>query len=281
MSPAELESAWIYHLHQLSHVHAKIHRVRTARVVRWRLTKAKLRAQLATLSHKTLQSKRDLVQRAIWFPHEKGYIWRASVGGMFVGLKDFWVERLELSFSLTCTTSHVVVIFHGTFCGQFDGVKVKGDKGTRIPNAKWTQVDVDMHFLHLIDSSEVPMAALLRACDVHLANLYTNAFQHTLEAVAAGGPTVTLPGQLWRTRVPFGVLRHINAVATVATSAADYVRLAVRAAGDQPFRDAVVATLHSNGPKLFGDDTAVIEWTRFLHFALDQARRVRQETPVM
>ncbi|RLO05548.1 hypothetical protein DYB28_005125 [Aphanomyces astaci] len=100
-------------------------------------------------------------------------------------------------------------------------------------------------------------------------------------AVAAGVPTVTLPGQLWRTRVPFGVLRHINTVATVATSAADYVRLAVRAAGDQPFRDAVVATLHSNGPKLFGDDTAVIEWTRFLHFALDQARRVRQETPVM
>ncbi|RHY08707.1 hypothetical protein DYB36_008777 [Aphanomyces astaci] len=123
-----------------------IHRVRTARVVRWRLTKAKLRAQLATLPHKTLQSKRDLVQRAIWFPHEKGYIWRASVGGMFVGLKDFWVERLELSFSLTCTTSQVVVIFHGAFCGQFDGVKVKGDKGTRIPNAKWTQVDVDMHF---------------------------------------------------------------------------------------------------------------------------------------
>ncbi|RHY09117.1 hypothetical protein DYB25_011310 [Aphanomyces astaci] len=135
--------------------------------------------------------------------------------------------------------------------------------------------------VHLIDSSEVSVAALLRACDVHLANLYTNAFQHTLEAVAAGVPTVTLPGQLWRTRVPFGVLRHINAVATVATSAADYVRLAVRAAGDQPFRDAVVATLHSNGPKLFGDDTAVIEWTRFLHFALDQARRVRQETPVM
>ncbi|RLN76254.1 hypothetical protein DYB28_015184, partial [Aphanomyces astaci] len=99
-----------------------IHRVRTARVVRWRLTKAKLRAQLATLPHKALQSKRDLVQRAIWFPHEKGYIWRASVGGMFVGLKDFWVERLELSFSLTCTTSHVVVIFHGAFCGQFDGV---------------------------------------------------------------------------------------------------------------------------------------------------------------
>ncbi|RHZ18553.1 hypothetical protein DYB31_004868 [Aphanomyces astaci] len=120
-----------------------IHRVRTARVVRWRLTKAKLRAQLATLPHKTLQSKRDLVQRAIWFPHEKGYIWRASVGGMFVGLKDFWVERLELSFSLTCTTSQVVVIFHGAFCGQFDGVKVKGDKGTRIPNAKWTQVDVE------------------------------------------------------------------------------------------------------------------------------------------
>ncbi|RQM22053.1 hypothetical protein B5M09_005142 [Aphanomyces astaci] len=144
--PAELESAWIYHLHQLSHAQAKIHRVSTARVVRWRLTKAKLRAQLATLPHKTLQSKRDLVQRAIWFPHEKGYIWRASVGGMFVGLKDFWVERLELSFSLTCTTSHVVVIFHGAFCGQFDGVKVKGDKGTRIPNAKWTQVDVDMHF---------------------------------------------------------------------------------------------------------------------------------------
>ncbi|RHY30295.1 hypothetical protein DYB32_004438 [Aphanomyces invadans] len=70
-----------------------------------------------------------------------------SLAGVFVGLQDFWVERLALTFQLHFTDpTRLEATFQGAFCGEFHGIKVKGDKGTRIPNAKWSQVASDFEF---------------------------------------------------------------------------------------------------------------------------------------
>ncbi|ETW09324.1 hypothetical protein, variant [Aphanomyces invadans] len=154
-------------------------------------------------------------------------------------------------------------------------------------NSKWKhafteriklQPGLPAHRIHLIIDAldDISTFALLRACDVHLANLYTNKFYHTLEASAAGVPTITLPGELWRSRIPLGLLKHINVLDTVATTPAEYVQLAVRAASDRSFRHQVVGKLQKYAPKLYGDDEAVHEWARFLQFAVDKSRRKRK-----
>ncbi|ETW02761.1 hypothetical protein H310_05259 [Aphanomyces invadans] len=149
---SELQASWILHLRALKSVHSMLHHARAARVLRWRAAKAQLQAQLTELASPSQrlphnQSKLDILKRAMWFPVEKGYIWRASLAGVFVGLQDFWVERLALTFQLHFTDpTRLEATFQGAFCGEFHGIKVKGDKGTRIPNAKWSQVASDFEF---------------------------------------------------------------------------------------------------------------------------------------
>ncbi|CAK4261447.1 unnamed protein product [Aphanomyces euteiches] len=148
ISMEEHETAWKYNLNMLYNLHTKINHARAGRLLVWKKNKAQLRAQLKALRRDDgNEAKLDQLKRAIWFPIEKGYIWRGSSSGLFMGVHDFWLEHLSLSFGVALANSVVEISFRGELRGRFDRVKVKGDKGTRIPDAKWTQVTMDLAFV--------------------------------------------------------------------------------------------------------------------------------------
>ncbi|OQR92378.1 hypothetical protein THRCLA_08718, partial [Thraustotheca clavata] len=87
------------------------------------------------------------LKRRIWFPEEKGYLLRASLIGLYVGIKDLWMDTAKLRFSLSIlpqpTSDRSVrcrIQFFGNVVVRLHGVKLKGEKGTRVPNSRWTSV---------------------------------------------------------------------------------------------------------------------------------------------
>ncbi|KAF0695962.1 Aste57867_13269 [Aphanomyces stellatus] len=149
MSMESHDAEWRFQLQTLDRIHTKLNHARAARVLRWKQTKAELRAQVKALLARPERhvAKIDSLKRAMWFPVEKGYIWRASLSGLFIGVHEFWMHAFSLSFSIALAPPATVALsFRGALRGRFDDVKIKGDKDTRIPNAKWAQLEMDVTF---------------------------------------------------------------------------------------------------------------------------------------
>ena len=89
----------------------------------------------------------------------------------------------------------------------------------------------------------------------------------TYQGVAAGVPIVTLPGEFMRGRVTYGCYQKMGVLDTVASSAAQYVDLAVRLATDADYNADVRSRLTAASPRLYEDHSAVVELTAFFHAA--------------
>ncbi|KAF0689062.1 Aste57867_19443 [Aphanomyces stellatus] len=131
---------------------------------------------------------------------------------------------------------------------------------------------------YFLDVDEPRTFLLIQSCDVLLMGLYANKLQPALLALSVGTPYVTLPRDVWRTRIPYGFLKQMNVLDGVVASVVEYADVAVRLVVDKPFREDVVTRLRSNRDKIFQDADAVAEWTRFLHVAVDEATRRVDET---
>ncbi|EGZ16675.1 hypothetical protein PHYSODRAFT_314379 [Phytophthora sojae] len=101
------------------------------------------------------QSKLDALRRYYWHPRENGYSLRFSIDGIFYGLRDFFVESFDSSFSIQIShqtngaqgitpTCKVTMKGHTVCCGKH--VKVVGEKGTRIPKSIWDSMYMDSDF---------------------------------------------------------------------------------------------------------------------------------------
>ncbi|ETL83638.1 hypothetical protein L917_16442 [Phytophthora nicotianae] len=101
------------------------------------------------------QSKLDALRRFYWHPRENGYSLRFSIDGIFYGLRDFFVESFNSSYSIQIThqtngaqgitpTCKITMKGHTVCCGKH--VKVVGEKGTRIPKSIWDSMYMDSDF---------------------------------------------------------------------------------------------------------------------------------------
>jgi hypothetical protein len=104
---------------------------------------------------KCAQSKLDALKRLYWHPREKDYTLRFSIDGIFYGLRDFFIEQFQGSFSLRMShqsngaqgitpTCKIVMAGHTVCCGKH--VKVVGDKGTIVPKTIWDMMYLDTDF---------------------------------------------------------------------------------------------------------------------------------------
>lgn len=105
--------------------------------------------------------------------------------------------------------------------------------------------------------------ARYRSADVFLDTFACNAHTTCVEALAAGVPLVTLPGEQVASRMAAGLLAAHGIPELVADSAADYVDLAVRLAIDADWRQALRIRLAERaGSRLFCSERRVREIER-------------------
>ncbi len=95
------------------------------------------------------------------------------------------------------------------------------------------------------------------AADVYLDTPGWSGGHTTHEAIAAGLPVVTLPGQFMRGRVSHGMLRMIGVEDTVAKDVDDYIAIAVRLGNDEGWRRQMRAKIEANRGKLYDDQACV------------------------
>lgn len=115
----------------------------------------------------------------------------------------------------------------------------------------------DRYCLFLDRLSPQDFAELHRAGDVYLDTPGWSGGHTTLEAIAAGVPIVTLPGEFMRGRVTYGMLRMIGITETVARDMDDYIAIAVRLGREPEFRARMRTQIEANREKLYNDDACV------------------------
>jgi predicted O-linked N-acetylglucosamine transferase (SPINDLY family) len=113
--------------------------------------------------------------------------------------------------------------------------------------------------------------SLLAAADVLLDPSPLSGGNTTLDALHAGFPIVTLPGETSHSRLTYVCYRQMGVLDCVATSPEEYVALAVRLAHDRPFRAAVQEKLRAATGRLYETLEAVRELEQFFRHAVAAA----------
>jgi predicted O-linked N-acetylglucosamine transferase (SPINDLY family) len=104
---------------------------------------------------------------------------------------------------------------------------------------------------------------LLATADVILDPFHWSGGNTSYEAFAVGTPIVTLPGDFMRGRVTFACYKQMGVMDCVATSEAEYVKLAIRLGTDRTFRKEVREAILSRNRVLFEDIEVVRELESF------------------
>jgi predicted O-linked N-acetylglucosamine transferase (SPINDLY family) len=104
---------------------------------------------------------------------------------------------------------------------------------------------------------------LMAVSDVMLDTFHFGGGNTSYEGLAMGIPVVTLPSAYLRGRFTLGCYQHMGMDECIATSAAEYVDIAVELALQPDFRKQVRAKIEERSDMLFGCDTAVRAFERF------------------
>jgi CRISPR-associated protein Csy1 len=94
-------------------------------------------------------------------------------------------------------------------------------------------------------------------CDAMLDTLHWSGGNTSLDAIAAGLPMVTLPGELMRGRQSAAMLRRLGLDELVARDVEDYVGLALRLGTDPAWRGDIRRALEERAGSLFDDAAPV------------------------
>jgi predicted O-linked N-acetylglucosamine transferase (SPINDLY family) len=113
---------------------------------------------------------------------------------------------------------------------------------------------------------------LLCVADVVLDTMHFNGMNSSLQALAAGTPVVTLPGEFQRGRHTQAMYRKMGILDCIAVDRRQYVDLAVRIANDPAHAHALRERLVAGNHVLFEDRKVVDEFERFFVEAHDRAR---------
>jgi predicted O-linked N-acetylglucosamine transferase (SPINDLY family) len=107
-------------------------------------------------------------------------------------------------------------------------------------------------------------AALNQRAEVYLDTIGWSGGNTTFEAVAAGLPVVTLPGDLMRGRHSAAILRRIGVTETIAADTDSYVDIAVRLGTDDAWRRAVSAKIRDGEQRIYEDAAPLRALEEFL-----------------
>jgi predicted O-linked N-acetylglucosamine transferase (SPINDLY family) len=117
---------------------------------------------------------------------------------------------------------------------------------------------------------------LLDLADVILDPPHFGGGNSSLEAMAVGTPVVTLPGAFARSRFTLANYRRMGVLDCVASSAQEYVDIAVRLGTDPAYRSLVKARIVGASHRLYDDVGAVRELERFFVEAVGRARNLQE-----
>tara|TARA_B100000315_G_scaffold260599_1_gene323339 strand:+ start:5456 stop:7318 length:1863 start_codon:yes stop_codon:yes gene_type:complete len=106
-------------------------------------------------------------------------------------------------------------------------------------------------------------AALLRAADVILDTPHFCGGMTTYQALAAGTPVVTLPGDFMRGRLSLGLYRQMQMTDCVAVSAEDYVEITKRLCTDTSFAASVREQIQAGQDRIFNNRSAIDRHAKF------------------
>ena len=119
-------------------------------------------------------------------------------------------------------------------------------------------VDTRGRVLTLAQCSHPDFLRINTVCDAMLDTLRWSGGNTSLDALAAGLPVVTLPGRFMRGRQSAAMLGLLGVDELVARDADDYVRIAVRLAGDAPWRASLRARIVAARGRLFDDAAPIV-----------------------
>jgi predicted O-linked N-acetylglucosamine transferase (SPINDLY family) len=108
---------------------------------------------------------------------------------------------------------------------------------------------------------------LIALADVMLDTVHFNGMNTSLEALSAGTPIVTLPGEFQRGRHTQAMYRRMGIAHGIAADAADYVAQAVRLGSDKAHRSDISREIADRRACLFEDAAVVREFERFFREA--------------
>jgi protein O-GlcNAc transferase len=86
----------------------------------------------------------------------------------------------------------------------------------------------------------------------------------SLEAFDYNVPVVTLPTRFLNGRFTFGLYKKMGFIDMIATTADNYVKIALKCANDKEWRESIVNKIKDNKFAIFMEDESVAEWDKFL-----------------
>jgi predicted O-linked N-acetylglucosamine transferase (SPINDLY family) len=143
----------------------------------------------------------------------------------------------------------------------------------RLLRRRWERAmpDVAQRAIFLGQLPPAEFTALFSVCDVALDTIHFNGYNTSLEAFAMGTPVVTWPREFQRGRHTAGMYRKMGMAECTASSAGQYVEIAIRLATDLTFKGAVKARIAERCPALFEDIQVTREFERFFELAVRSA----------
>lgn len=127
-----------------------------------------------------------------------------------------------------------------------------------------TMPDVAERIVFIRQLSQSEFLGLLLLADVMLDPFPYGGCMSSLEAFSCGLPIVTLPTELLRGRFTKAFCERLGVTECIAHDAVSYIDIAVRLANDRPYRQHVKDSIVANQSRLFGDESAVEDWIKFL-----------------
>jgi predicted O-linked N-acetylglucosamine transferase (SPINDLY family) len=131
-----------------------------------------------------------------------------------------------------------------------------------------TVPDVADRILFLPRLSEINYFNLLVGADVLLDTTHFGGGSTTYESLAVGAPVVTWPRRMARSRVTAALLQRVGAGDLIASSAAEYVEIALRLGSDLTYKADVSARIEQGAGAVFEDEAVVRELETFFADAL-------------
>ena len=128
------------------------------------------------------------------------------------------------------------------------------------------------HVIFLPHQSRAGFFGLMQVADLCLDTIGFSGFNTIMQAVECGLPVVGYEGRFMRGRFASGILRHMGLPELVATTAEQYVDLAVKLASDVAYLQRVRTRIAAAASSLMGDLTPLLPFENFLERVAREAR---------
>ncbi len=105
---------------------------------------------------------------------------------------------------------------------------------------------------------------LIEQSDIILDSFNWSGCNSSLEAISLNKPIVTLPGAFMRGRHTYSFLKVLNIEETITKTKREYVKIAIKLANDNIFKNSVINKIKKNKNKLFNDEKPIRFLEKFL-----------------